>query len=409
MSGSLRICMVTTFYPPYHFGGDGVYVQRLATELAQRGHHVEVIHNADAYLALTGREPAAGSNGVDSSVIVHPLRSRNPLLSALFMQQTGTPGPHATRIRRILSQGFDVIHYHNVSLVGGPQILQYGEGLKLYTLHEYWLVCPTHVLFRFNQAACTRRDCLMCQLIYRRPPQLWRYTSLLNRASRHVHAFLAPSRFAVEKHHQYGFHGSMRHLPHFVPSTELAPPSPRPHPRYFLFVGRLEKLKGVHTLIPVFRRYRKAQLWIAGRGSDEQRLRRAAGNCDNIRFLGFVGRAKLDMLYRQACAVVMPSLCYEISPLVVPEAAQHQTPVIVRNLGALPEFAEESSAGLCYDTEDELLAIMDRLISDPAYRDELGQRGRYVYLRHWTPQAHLQTYLRLIADLQQGQALRRTS
>ncbi len=46
----LRICMVTTFYPPYNFGGDGIVVERLAAELADRGHHVEVIHCVDAFL-----------------------------------------------------------------------------------------------------------------------------------------------------------------------------------------------------------------------------------------------------------------------------------------------------------------------------------------------------------------------
>ena len=44
---ALRIAMVTTFYPPYNFGGDGVYVQRLARALVRRGHHVEVIHDTD--------------------------------------------------------------------------------------------------------------------------------------------------------------------------------------------------------------------------------------------------------------------------------------------------------------------------------------------------------------------------
>ena len=41
--------MITTFYPPYNFGGDGVFVQRLSNELARRGHLVEVIHCTDAY------------------------------------------------------------------------------------------------------------------------------------------------------------------------------------------------------------------------------------------------------------------------------------------------------------------------------------------------------------------------
>ena len=46
---ALRFCMVTTFYPPYHFGGDGIFVYRLSELLASRGHKVDVIHSADAY------------------------------------------------------------------------------------------------------------------------------------------------------------------------------------------------------------------------------------------------------------------------------------------------------------------------------------------------------------------------
>jgi hypothetical protein len=49
MSGSLRICMVTTFYPPFNFGGDGITVRRLVNTLAERGHHVEVVHCVDAF------------------------------------------------------------------------------------------------------------------------------------------------------------------------------------------------------------------------------------------------------------------------------------------------------------------------------------------------------------------------
>src|SRR5262245_29088573 len=48
----LRFAMVTTFYPPYNFGGDGMGVLRLSRALVRRGHHVTVIHDADAYEVL---------------------------------------------------------------------------------------------------------------------------------------------------------------------------------------------------------------------------------------------------------------------------------------------------------------------------------------------------------------------
>ena len=45
----MRFCMVTTYYPPYHFGGDAIYVRALSRALVSLGHEVEVMHCVDAY------------------------------------------------------------------------------------------------------------------------------------------------------------------------------------------------------------------------------------------------------------------------------------------------------------------------------------------------------------------------
>ena len=44
MSG-LRVAMLTTFYPPYNFGGDGIGIRRFSMGLAALGHQVTVIHD----------------------------------------------------------------------------------------------------------------------------------------------------------------------------------------------------------------------------------------------------------------------------------------------------------------------------------------------------------------------------
>ena len=75
MDRPLRFCMITTFYPPYNFGGDGIFVQRLANELAQLGHKVDVIHCIDAYRLLSGRNPAKTAQD-HPNVTVHGLKSR---------------------------------------------------------------------------------------------------------------------------------------------------------------------------------------------------------------------------------------------------------------------------------------------------------------------------------------------
>jgi len=400
----LRFCMITTFYPPYNFGGDGIFVHHLSNELARRGHYVEVIHCLDSYRMLAGQDPPRTYDD-HPHVTVHGLKSRFGFLSPLATQQTGFPLFKSSRMRQILEQPFDVINYHNISLVGGPKVLELGTGIKLYTMHEYWLVCPTHVLFRFNRAPCTRPHCLTCSLYQKRPPQWWRYLGLLESAAKHVDAFIALSSFSQGEHRQMGFNFPIVHIPGFVASTGPALPAPadvvgtaQGEP-YFLFVGRLEKLKGLQTLIPLFRRHRQARLLIAGSGTYEPRLRQLAGGSPNIRFLGHLSERRLQGLYEHAVALIVPSLCFELFPLVIVEAFTHRTPVIARHLGALAELVEQSGGGFAYNTEEELRQAMDRLLEDAALRRELGRRGYEAYQQNWTVEAHLKGYLSLIGEL----------
>ncbi|HTW67189.1 MAG TPA: glycosyltransferase family 4 protein [Bryobacteraceae bacterium] len=415
MEHPLRFCMITTYYPPYNFGGDGIFVHRLSNELARRGNLVDVIHCVDAY-RLAAPAPSTGYRD-HPNVTVHGLKSRLGRLSPLATQQTGFPLMKSRRIQAILSKGFDVIHYHNISLVGGPAVLGLGKAIKLYTMHDYWLICPTHALFRFNRAPCRRpTGCAACSLVYKRPPQLWRYSGLLEAATKNIDAFIAPSLTSQRKHEQLGHKGRIVFLPNFVSidtdNSALARPDyQEQQQRYFLFVGRLEKLKGLHTLLPAFVRQSKAQLWIAGTGSEEHVLRELAHGNSKIRFLGHQSASALRVLYRNAVALLYPSINFQVglprfspgstesAPLVIMEAFSQKTPVIATNVGRIPGLLERTGGGLAYSTEQELLAVMDRLLSDPARRSELGARAYEAYRAHWTAEAHLSRYIQLIEEI----------
>ncbi len=405
----LRFAMVTTFYPPYTFGGDGVYVRRLAHALARRGHRVDVLHDKDAYhLLRKGRDdptPLTEPAGVH----VHGLRSTIGPLSCLATQQLGRPIVHGHNIARLLDQDFDVIHFHNISLIGGPGILSYGRGLKLYTTHEHWLVCPSHILWRHNREVCEERQCLRCVLRHHRLPQLWRTGSLLKRQSRHVDAFLTLSRFCAGKHHEFGFEHPMTVVPSFLPEEEdLTQPvadtpgagTNAPTPPYFLFVGRLEAIKGVQDVIPAFTgRDHAAEFWIAGRGRYEAELRRLAADAPHIKFLGQQTPAALRRLYRRALAVITPSKCYEVFPMVVLEAFREGVPIVARNLGPYPEIIAQSKAGLLFDTEEGLVAALRQLATDAPYRDKLGRAARQAFDRFWSEDVAMAAYFDVIAKV----------
>lgn len=405
MARPLKICMITTFYPPYNFGGDGIFIYRLTNELAARGHSVDVIHCRDSYLLLEPRGPK-GDFPNHANVTVHGLKSPWGRLSPLLTQQTGYPLLKKRKIDAILKEkGFDVIHYHNISLVGGPGLLEPRPEITLYTTHEHWLVCPMHVLWKYNREACTKRNCLSCCILGRRPPQLWRYTGLIRRKARNVDCFISPSRFTLKKHREMGLDAPFIHMPYFIPSSEegsftggdKAPGAAR-RP-YFLFVGRLEKIKGLQHVIPLFRDYRHADLLIAGDGEYADVLKGLAGGIDSVRFLGRVDHEGLRRLYHGAIALVVPSICYEVFGIIILEAFSMKTPVIVNNVGAPPDVIEESGGGFIYNNADELIEAMDRLRCDTALRDELALKGYNAYRRYWTEDNCMRIYFNLIAQL----------
>ncbi len=395
MSGA-RWCLLTTFYPPHHFGGDGVAVERLAHALARRGHEVTVVCDTDAHRALRrSGEPAVPPDPPGVEVV--RLKSALGPLSLLLTQQTGRPVVHAARLRRLLAEGrFDVIHYHNVSLVGGPGLLGYGRAVKLYTAHEHWLVCPTHVLWRMNREPCDAPSCLRCVLAHRRPPQLWRYTGLLARQLAHVDTFIAMSAFSRDKHRAFGFPRPMEVVPGFLPADTPEGDARRPQARpYFLVAGRLARSKGVHDVIPLFADGDGPDLLIAGEGEERAALEALAAAAPRVRFLGRLDAAALAGYYRHAVAVLAPSLGYETFGFVIIEAFRHGTPVVARRLGPYPELVE-TGGGLLFATREELAEALRRLAHEPGLREALGRAGHAAYSARWTEDAVLPRYLEVV-------------
>ena len=433
--GGLRFALVTTVYPPHHFGGDGIAVQRWARALARRGHEVSVICDADVHTVLGGAAPGAAED--EPGITVHRLRSGVAPLSVLLTHQTGRPVVHGRAIRRLLDAGtFDVIHYHNISAVGGPGILAAGRGLKLYTAHEHWLVCPTHVLWRHNREPCTGRECVRCALAYHRPPQLWRATGLLERHLRHVDAFIALSEFSRAKHREFGFTREMEVIPPFLPDPEpggepavaapaergavrgappdvddragVGPESNRPaavdtkslhHRPYFLFVGRLERIKGLDDVLPVFAQYEAADLLVIGDGTHRAALERIAAGNPRVRFLGALPHDALARYYAHAVAAIVPTVGFETFGLVVIEAFRHATPALVRRVGPLPELVDATGGGETFVTPAELASAMRRLQADEAGRARLARAAHAGFLAHWTESVVLPRYFALLDRL----------
>jgi glycosyltransferase involved in cell wall biosynthesis len=327
-----------------------------------------------------------------------------PLLSTLLTQQVGRPVLNGKRIGELLDGGdFDVVNFHNVSLIGGPGLWKYGRGLKLHMAHEHWLVCPTHVLWRMGRERCDERRCLRCTLAHKRPPQLWRWTDYLEREARHVDVFIAMSEFSRRKHSEFGFPREMEVLPYFLAdaaaesSPDAAAEQPVHERPFFLFVGRLERIKGLDDVIRAFRLVDDADLLIAGDGEYGATLRALAADNPRIRFLGRVDPERLSQYYRQAVALVVPSVCFETFGIILIEAFRQGTPVIARRLGPFPEIVDAAGAGTLFETESELLEGLRQLYDDGERRRRLGRQGREAFNRRWCESVVVPGYLDIVA------------
>lgn len=390
---TLDICLVTTFYPPWSFGGDAIFVESLAHALADDGHRVTVVHCRDAYRLLARHEPDAPAP--HDGVRVVSLHGAIPHLSPAVTYLSGRPGPKRRALERLFSERrFDVTHFHNISLLG-PDVLRYGGGVKVLTLHEHWLVCPMHVLWKDNRELCVTPSCVRCCLRFRRPPQPWRATGLLARSLACVDAVIAPSAFVLAEHARRGLmleRASV--LPYFVSDPGRGPASPR-EPRRFAFVGRLEPIKGVLPLIEAFRRAPDLELVVAGTGSLEGEARALASELRNVTVLGRVDHGRVGAILSSAAALVVPSVGYEVGPVVAIEAFAHGTAVVGRRLGGLAEHLAVAGA-LTFERDDEIVPALTGLAADPTGTAALGVRARACFEARHTARVHLSAYYDLV-------------
>jgi len=395
---------LTTFYPPYSFGGDAMYIYRLAHALGDAGHHVDVVHCVDSYHLLHPSPPPIAF-AEHPNVHRHELRSGFGWVGPMLTHQTGSPWLKLGRVEQLLRERtYDVVHFHNISLLG-PRIfeipVQPGT-VKIATTHDHWLICPLHVLWKMNREPCEKPDCLRCTVHGKRPPQWWRYTGLMADAAKHVDRFVSPSRFTAAMHRDREFPEKVHHLPYFIDRADQDWQNPGPPPQkepYFLFVGRLELIKGVQTLIQLWREHDiDVDLIIAGTGTYENELKAMAASNPRIKFTGALPQAKLGALYYHTIGCLIPSITYETFGMINIEAFARKTPVIARDLGALPEVIQDSGGGFVYRTDQELLDAMRTIRESKHVRDELGEKGYQAFLRYWTREAHLDLYFQCLEN-----------
>ncbi len=390
---TLRFLMVTTFYPPYHIGDDTVHVRYLAEALAERGHEVHVEYAPAAYFAKGGWPVRGeGEGGVHHHPIPSPFGGMQPLSAYLRGHSPGVDRFHEGLVRAVQP---DVIHYHNISLLGPGVVSGPGADRKLYTAHDYWLRCQRGDLFKYGCRPCETATCGRCAIVSRLMPQLWRYGNRLN-GLKALDWAIAPTDF-MKRSIENELECPVVTIPNFAPDPNPRVSIFRPD-EYYLYVGAFEAHKGLKALAAGISGFEDHLRFVfVGRGTLKRQLRKLSDRHDSVDVIGWLQSSRIAPFYRGARGLIIPSLSHENAPLAAIEALSWGTPLLVSNRGGLEELVD-SGAGISFEPTSPAIHTALEEFEAGGLPFLLRQRARLAYEARHHPVRYLERYMVLIEE-----------
>ncbi|HSR23666.1 MAG TPA: glycosyltransferase family 4 protein, partial [Candidatus Eisenbacteria bacterium] len=378
----LHIVIFTREYPPGPVNGIGRLIHALAPRLADRGHVVRVMTTGSDHDTVDLEEGAW----------VHRVVARHhdppPGLSVPPDVWNYCASLRDEAERMHAHRPVDVVHVPNWDAEGLAVILD-GKLPVLLELHT-------------PLATVSETNPMLFPAGSERVQQVMGIEGLCYRRAGSV---LASSPAIVEEiEARYGIRMA-REAVHFVPHG-LPPAGDQVVPRRvegdrcnLLFVGRLERRKGIDTLlqalVPVLHEVPDLVATIVGdsdipgEGGTTYRAVFEAGPGrelgDRVRFVGRVDDAELTACYAGCDLLVVPSR-YESFGLVLLEGMMLGKPVIAGDAGGMRYIVEEGGNGFRFPPGDAaaLAAAIRRLATSPELRERFGRRSREIYEERYT-------------------------
>lgn len=293
----------------------------------------------------------------------------------------------------------DILHTHNFFPLLSPSIYdaaRRGGVPVVQTLHNYRLGCASGFLTRDGETCelcigklpfnAVRHRCYRGSL----PGSVAVAGMIAAHAMRgtwrtKVDRFIALTEFSRGKLIEIGVpDAKIMVKPNFVPDRGSAVGGVR---EGALFVGRVSSEKGILGLVEAWRAD-AAKLTIAGSGPLDEAVRSAAG--PSVTCLGQLAADQLNVEYRRAQFVVLPSTAFESMPMTLLEAWSCSLPVIAFRHSAFAEMIEDGVTGLLAPACD-FAALMDKIRWAKANPDAvaaMGRAGRRQYEARFTPDAN---------------------
>ncbi len=389
----MRICLINNLYKPYARGGAEKVTLTIAQGLLNAGHEVFIITTKPYWKkpsAITD-QPAGESRIYYLNSLFFNLNKFSKFTRLIWHCWNMFDFISYFKIKKILiKEKCEILITNNLMGVGYLTNLA-AKKLKLkhlHIVHDIQLIHPSGLLY-FGQEGLidgyfSRNYAGLSSLIFGSPDIV-----------------IFPSRWLLNLYLDKIF---------FIKSKRIVLPNPvklggRPerqgenHIFRFLFLGQLEKHKGLSLLIEAYKKVREkfpsAELIIAGSGSELKQAKIEAKRENSIKVLGWQNEEQIKKLLHDCHCLAVPTLCYENCPSVILEAFGAGLPVLAADLGGISELIGEN-AGLLFRPGNaaDLMEKMEWALAHPEDLKKLAEAGREKAARF-----NVENYIKEIEEL----------
>lgn len=318
----------------------------------------------------------------------------------------------------------DVVHFHHFLGLGVETIYALKQALPrvpiVVTFHEYLSICHHHgQMVKTSRATlCYRSSPAECGTCFPDIPesQFFKRETFLKTFLELADYYVSPSNFLIDRYVAWGLpREKFRMIENGLTIEEVVPPRPlRKGGRRnrFAFFGQVTEFKGVHVLVEAVSRIadkdwgEDGALMIFGGNLERQpeayqkKFNDALERCgDRVRFYGSYRSAELPTLMRDVDWVVVPSIWWENSPVVIQEAFLHGRPVISSNIGGMAEKVTHDVDGLHFRVAsvEDLVDRLNEVLRTPDLWDRLRLRIQRPIDREECARRHADIYEMLLA------------
>ena len=266
----------------------------------------------------------------------------------------------AKSLQRLLNNtNVDIAHFHiyhgklTTSILG---VLKKAGIPLIQTLHDYKLTCPVATYLSDDKIceACEGRH------FWRALPKRCNRGSFARTALSVTDSYVSRFLGSVDKFDHFisvsNFH-RRKMIQHGIPEenistvhnfTDVSDITPNfSIGEYILYFGRVDRSKGILTLIEAAAPLKQIPLYIAGEGEAMPEVQQiiAQKGCEHIHLLGFKQGDELRELILNSICTVLPSEWYENCPMSVLESFAYGKPVIGTHIGGIPELITDTVDG----------------------------------------------------------------